>query len=553
MSNDTRFISLPGSGKEPLPNARVTGDPSADQEFEVLVRVRRRQALPAPHDMPTLPADRTYLTRAEQAAAYGADPADLQKVADFAAGFGLTVVRTSGPECSVTLSGTAAAFNRAFQVDLKMYEHPSGTYRGRSGDIHIPAELEGIVTGVFGLDNRSFARPHVCIGPVGKAAEDRLSAVAVASVTGYTPLQIAQFYNFPTTVTGQGQTIGIIELGGGFRDAELQIYFANLGIQPPTVTVANLPNGGTNNPGTDALDPANPDIEVMLDIEVAGSIARGARIVVYFAKDASDAGFLDILSQTVHDENNAVDVISISWGGPEITATSQFQTNFNDVLQTAAQLGITVCVAAGDSGSADYPLDDPSRPWDGEAHVDFPASSPFALACGGTHILSAGPGTLQEEVWHPAPNVGTGGGVSRSFALPSYQAKAGVPAAVNPAGQVGRGVPDVAGNAAQESGYIVLCDGLNFPDPTHNPPLPPIGGTSAVAPLWAALIALINQDTGTKAGLIQPLLYGLTPAQGAFHDITVGNNGDYQAGPGWDPCTGLGTPNGQQLSAALRH
>ncbi len=554
MSNDTRFVSVPGSSKEPLPSARAVGEPSADQTFEVLVRVRRRQTLPTPHDTLTQqPRDRTYMSRAEHAAAYGADPADLRKVADFAAQYDLTVVRSSVPECSVTLSGAAANFNRAFQVDLKMYEHPGGTYRGRTGEIHIPAALEGIVTGVFGLDNRPFASPHVYVGPTALPADDNRSALAVASVTGYTPLQIARFYNFPTTVTGQGQTIGIIELGGGFHAAELQTYFANLGIQPPTVTVADLPNGGTNNPGTDPLDPANPDIEVMLDIEVVGAIASGARIVVYFAKDATDRGFLDVLSQTVHDESNTVDVISISWGGPEATATSQFQNGFNDVLQTAAQLGITVCVASGDSASADYPQDDPSRPWDGKAHVDFPASSPFALSCGGTRILAASSGVLQEEVWHPAPNVGAGGGVSRFFALPSYQENAGVPSAVNPPGRVGRGVPDVAGNAAQESGYIVLCDGLTFPDPTHQPPLPPIGGTSAVAPLWAALIALINQETGTKAGLIQPALYSLAPTPGAFQDIVTGNNGDYLAGPGWDPCTGLGTPNGQQLSAALRH
>ncbi|MGH2343654.1 MAG: S53 family peptidase, partial [Chloroflexota bacterium] len=487
----------------------------------------------------------------EHAAAYGADPADLGRVADFAAEYGLTVVRSSVPECSVTLSGTAANFNRAFAVDLKMYEHPEGSYRGRTGDIHVPAELDGIITGVFGLDNRPFARPHFSIGPIQPPAGGARPAVAVAVPNGYTPLQVAQLYNFPPTLTGQGQTIGIIELGGGFREAELRSYFGKLGVSPPVVSVADLPNGGANNPGTDPLDPANPDIEVMLDLEVAGAIASGAHIVVYFATDASDRGFLDVISQTVHDAVNNVDVISISWGGPEVTATSQFQQSFNEVLQSAAQLGITVCVAAGDSGSADYPADDPSRPWDGQAHVDFPASSPFALSCGGTRILAAAAGTLEEEVWHPAPNVGTGGGVSRFFALPAYQENAGVPHSVNPAGGSGRGVPDVAGNAAQESGYVVLCDGLNFPDPTHEPPLPPIGGTSAVAPLWAALIALINSGLGSRVGLMQPALYRLTPAEGAFHDIVTGNNGDYRAGPGWDPCTGLGTPDGQQLLTAL--
>lgn len=547
MSNDPRYVAVQGSEKEPLPQAVVVGDPPADEEFDVLVQVRRRNELPSPLDtLAQQPRDRTYMSREEHDARFGADPADLQKVADFAAAHGLTVVRSSVPERSVTLRGTAPAFNRAFQVELKMYEHPGGRYRGRTGAIHIPAELDGIVTGVFGLDNRPFARPRFHLGPIAEPAAVG-PAVATAVPEGFTPLQIAQFYNFPTDVSGKGQTIGIIELGGGFRTEELQTYFTNLGITPPVVSVANLPNGGTNNPGTDPLDPANPDIEVMLDIEVAGAVAPGAHIVVYFAPDATDSSFLDVLSQAVNDAVNDPDVISISWGGPETTATSQFQTNFDQVLQAASHLGITVCVAAGDSGSADFPLNDPQRPWDGHAHVDFPAASPFALACGGTRILSAGNGALDEEVWHPAPNVGTGGGVSRVFGLPSYQAQANVPNSVNPPGGPGRGVPDVAGDAAQESGYVVLCDGLNFPDPNHVPPLPPIGGTSAVAPLWAGLIALINEKLGTRSGLIQPALYGLAPALGAFHDIVKGNNGDYRAGPGWDACTGLGTPDGQKL------
>jgi kumamolisin len=249
-----------------------------------------------------------------------------------------------------------------------------------------------------------------------------------------------------------------------------------------------------------------------------------------------------ILGDTV---NNPT-IVSISWGGPEDSATVQFRNEFDQLLQSAAHLGITVCVAAGDNGSADFAADDPN--WDHKAHVDFPASSSFALACGGTQ-LSASSGTISSEVvWHDGANDGTGGGVSRVFALPSYQQNAGVPPAADPAGPVMRGVPDVCGDAAPASGYRIICDGTSFPDPSEG--LPPVGGTSAVAPLWAGLFARINQGLNKPSGFINPLLYA-APANATFRDITQGNNGDYKAGAGWDPCTGLGSPNGQNLLQAL--
>jgi kumamolisin len=284
----------------------------------------------------------------------------------------------------------------------------------------------------------------------------------------------------------------------------------------------------------------------MLDIEVSGAIAPGAKIVVYFAPDASDQSFLGVMNAIITDTVNKPNIVSISWGGPEDTATSQFQTEFDQLLQSAAHLGLTVCVAAGDNGSADFAADDPN--WDKKAHVDFPASDPFVLACGGTQLTASSTAITKEVVWDDGKNDGTGGGVSRVFALPSYQQNAGVPPAADPVGPVMRGVPDVAGDAAPASGYRILCDGTSFPDPSQG--LPPVGGTSAVAPLWAGLIARINQGLGKPAGFINPLLYA-APGNATFHDITQGTNGDYKAGAGWDPCTGLGTPNGQSLLQAL--
>jgi kumamolisin len=552
MNAGQKQTKLAGSTKHRLPNAEIVGEvPSA--EFRVTVTVRRRNELPSIEaQSKQKPAERTYMTREEHADKHGADPADIAKVEAFAKENGLRVTDTNASQRTVTLYGTAPAYSKAFGVDLKMYKSGDVAYRGREGDILIPENLQGIVTSVTGLDNRPFAKPHFRIsrGAARAAGAGALADRSTASASipaGFTPPQLASLYNFPKNLDGTGQTIAILELGGGFHPAELTTYFQNLGIaKPPSVAAATYTNGGTNSPGTNALDPNNPDVEVMLDIEVSGSIAPGAKIVVYFAPDATDQSFLGVMNAIITDTVNKPNIVSISWGGPEDSATTQFQNEFDQLLQSAASLGITVCVAAGDSGSVDFAADDPN--WDGKAHVDFPASDPFVLACGGTQLTASSTAITKEVVWDDGKNDGTGGGVSRIFALPSYQQNAGVPPATDPAGPVMRGVPDVAGDAAPASGYRILCDGTSFPDPSQG--LPPVGGTSAVAPLWAGLIARINQGLGKPAGFINPLLYA-APANATFRDITQGNNGDYKAGPGWDACTGLGTPNGQNLLQAL--
>lgn len=554
MNAGQKQVRLSGSTRHRPAAAELIGDvPSV--EFPVTVMVRRRNELPSLEEMnKRKPREREYLSREAHAARHGADPADLAKVEEFARANGLRVAETSANHRRVTLYGTPEAYSKAFGVQLKMYKSAEGAYRGREGDILIPDILQGIVTSVIGLDNRPFARPHFRVrrgtahAAGASAGNPSASAAATTSVpAGFTPLQLASLYNFPANLNGTGQTVAILELGGGFRTQELNAYFQNLGLAtPPSVTAVAYPNGGTNSPGTNALDPSNPDVEVMLDIEVAGAVAPGAKFVVYFAPDATDQSFLNAMSAIINDTVNKPNIVSISWGGPEDAATDQFKNEFDQLLQSAAHLGVTVCVAAGDNGSADFRPDDPN--WDGKAHVDFPASSPFALACGGTQVTASGGAISKEVVWHDGENDGTGGGVSRFFALPTYQQNAGVPPAADPAGPVMRGVPDVSGDAAPGSGYRIVCDGTNFPDPAQG--LPPVGGTSAVAPLWAGLVARINQGLNKPAGFLNPLLYA-DPAKESFRDVTQGTNGDYKSGVGWDACTGLGTPNGQRLLAAL--
>jgi kumamolisin len=353
---------------------------------------------------------------------------------------------------------------------------------------------------------------------------------ANAPSISYTPRQLAQLYNFPSN-NGSGQCVAIIELGGGYQDSDLQTYFQNQNIPLPTVTSVSV-DGGQNTPDG---NPDSADGEVDLDIEVVGSVAPGAHIAVYFAPN-TDQGFLDAITQATHDTTNNPSVISISWGGAESTWTSQAMQTMDQAFQAATALGITVCCAAGDGGSADGVSD-------GKAHVDFPSSSSYALACGGTRLEATNNAVTSEVVWNDSTTSATGGGVSDVFGLPTWQDNAHVPVSVNDQ-HSGRGVPDVAGDADPQTGYQVRVDGQDTV----------FGGTSAVAPLWAGLIALINQQRGKPVGYLNPILYAnysqLAQAN-ALRDVTSGNNGSYSAGAEWDACTGLGTPDGAKLLDAL--
>jgi kumamolisin len=528
MAKIEKRVELPGSQRSLLPGSREIGPSDPKEQIQVTVFLRRGSSAKQFPDVKKLgkllPAQRHHLSRAQFASRHGARPADITKIRAFAKTHGLKVVAASRPRRSVLLSGSIAAFSRAFGVELNNYQHPAGTSRMRSGTIQIPASLRGIIEGVFGLDNRPQAKPHF---RVRKQSQDRATRAAASSVS-YNAPQVAQAYDFPAGTTGNGQTIGIVELSGGYRASDLATYFKNLGIATPTVTAVSV-DGATNSPSGDAN---GPDGEVELDIEVAGAVAPSAQIAMYFTPN-TDQGFLDALTTAVHDTKLQPAVVSISWGGPESSWTQQALSAFNSSCEDASTIGVTILVASGDDGSSDGVSS-------GTPTVDFPASSPYVLACGGTKLTLSGTTISGEQAWNElASGEGaTGGGVSEVFALPSYQQSAGVPKAPN--GFLGRGVPDVAGDADPESGYNVLVDGQQTV----------IGGTSAVAPLWAGLLVRINQSLGKNVGFLNPMLY-TSNVESTLHDITVGNNGTYSAGPGWDACTGLGTPDGAALLAAL--
>src|SRR5215469_904455 len=380
---------LVGSERTPLPGARAVGKADPAERLEVTLVLRHRQYDELQQRVRKIAAgdnSERHLTHEEYARQFGADPTDVQAVRQFASQHGLAVVEEHQGRRAVVLSGTVAQFNDAFGVDLQQFEHPGGSYRGRTGAIQLPDELHGVVTAVLGLDNRPQARPHFRTRPT----HGNVQWHSAAASTSFTPTQLAALYNFPAG-TGQGECIAIIELGGGYRTTDLQRYFAALQVSQPTVLAASVDHGKNRATGS-----ANgPDGEVMLDIEVAGAIAPGAKIVVYFAPN-TDAGFLDAITAAIHDTTNKPSVISISWGGPESNWTQQAMTAFDQAFQAAAAMGITVCAAAGDDGSSD-------GVGDGADHVDFPASSPFCLACGGTNLQASGSSITQETVWNNGP------------------------------------------------------------------------------------------------------------------------------------------------------
>jgi len=525
MTQEPR-VPLAGSVRRPAPGAFDAGPVDPAEVVEVTLVLRRRAPLPAPV------VSAGGLSTEEFVARYGGDPADVDLVTRAVSQAGAEVVEADAPSRRVRVRATAGVLADLFGTSLRRTtsQRPGSggdvEHRGRTGELSLPGDLAGVVVAVLGLDDRPQAATRTRI------------AVPHAVATSYTPPQLGTAYRFPAGTDGAGQTLAIVELGGGYAAADLDAYFRGLGLPAPSVRAVGV-DGGRNEPGG---DPQGADGEVLLDLEVAGALAPRADLVVYFAPN-TDAGFLDAVSTAVHATPTPT-ALSISWGQSEDGWTAQARDALDAAMADGAALGVTVSVAAGDDGSSD-------RAGDGGVHVDFPASSPHALACGGTR-LDADPATgaiRAETVWNGGPGSGaTGGGVSRAFALPGWQSGAGVPTRVGAAGgtgATGRGVPDVAGDADPQTGYQVRVDGRDLV----------IGGTSAVAPLWAALVCRLAQALNRRLGLLQPALYGgvqpRTPVPG-LRDVTQGTNGAYRAGPGWDACTGLGVPDGQALLDRLR-
>ena len=527
-------VKVDGSERRPLPGARVIGRTNPRAIVDVSIKVRRKQKLP---ELKTRP--RVAMTRRALAAKYGASGKDIAKVIRVLGSYGLKKVSANAATRTVQLRGKVADLEAAFHTRLFDYAHEGGPYRGRVGAVHVPAAIQRVVEAVFGLDDRRVVRRRRRARSAGRLSNKALLAA------WYTPDRLARRYNFPDG-DGKGQTLAVLEFGGGYFPADLKQFCRRVGVAVPKVIPISVDGTSTSKHDDDAA-------EVMLDVEVIAGICPKARILVYFAQ-WTEQGWLGALDAVLQDEKHQPAVVSISWGNAEDTDiwTDQAITQINESLKEAAYLGITVCVAAGDDGSSDAVMD-------GLAHVDFPGSRPYALSVGGTTIPEDT--SSPDIVWKEGDGLrahkggSTGGGVSTVLPRPSWQKRVKVKS-VNPGARFGRCVPDVAANADwTASPYLLVVNGKPQPN----------GGTSAASPLWAALIARLNgkRAASNRVGYLTPVLYQGARRRGSktvgavgCTDVTSGNNttdkiGGYSAGPGYDAASGWGTPNGKKLLSAL--
>ena len=528
----------------------VSGEPvdlpiDPQQEARVTVVLRPRTPHHTMHEhldrmARDFPHQRRYFTRQEFAHQYGSTEEDLAMVAAFAGTHNIEVAEISHPRRRLVLRGTLADLSRAFQVQFVHLQHPDhGVYRSHQGPVHIPAELEPVVHAVMGFSARAqYGHPASAVSPAARHLVD--------------PRKVAHTYQFPDG-KGRGQTIGIIVLGGGFHESDLDTYFQHLGMPKPKISVVEI-EGQQNNPadpeairsvlarfgmlglrrgkGQSHADPQvrrNSDnnvdwtAETTMDVELIGTWANEAHIVVYFTHNNA-RGKYEAFSAALHDTTYKPDVISCSWDIPEKSASRVLLEEMDLMFQAAALMGISIVCASGDHGD--------SSGRDGKPQACFPASSPHVLACGGTKLHYVPGEKPVETVWHEVVAGQTeesGYGESSVFPAPQWQS-----VAASAGHHHGRVVPDVAAKADSEFGYELFVGGVHFAG----------NGTSAAAPLWASLAALLNEKLGTSVGHITPLLYDERCRAGTEQ---VGSSRTQ-----WAPKVGLGTPRGTKLLEALR-
>ena len=438
-------------------------------------------------------------------------PKQRVKLNRFCSEYNLSIKKINLNARQIELTGRAGDIQKAFKTQLHWYVKKGfignvPRYHAHTGELTSPFNF---ITGILGLNGIPIADPYIRL-------PRKVTAKFMAAPL--TPPQLAKLYNFPTGLDGTGQSIALIELGGGYNQSDLDAYFSNLGI-PGTPNVVSIGvDGAQNNPA----DTSGANSEVVLDIEIAAAIAPKATICVYFAPN-TDKGFYDAINAAINDKIYAPSIISISWGGPEKSWSASSLQSFNALFQSAAKRGITILAAAGDNLASDGISG---------KNVDFPSSSPYVLACGGTELYFNGTQITSEIVWNEGDS-GTGGGISTVFPLPDYQKNI-----TSLKSKEHRGIPDVSGDADPNTGYIIHIDGADNV----------VGGTSAVAPLWAGLLALVNQYGGKSVGDIHAQIYSHPTV---CRDITSGNNKGFSAGKAWDACSGWGSPDGTAILQLL--
>jgi len=586
-------------------------DASATQRFTLSLAVRNQAALDAAVAAvgdPTSPSFRKFITPAQFAAAYGQPASAVAQVTSFLRAQGFTVDDVAANNLLISVIGTNAQIAATFGTAMHNYSLNGVVYQAPAGAAKIPAAIAGVTTVVGGLSSRALAHSHAAVIPhTGALAGDVPSQsvalpsdVAPPSGPGsYTVTDFAAKYNvnplYAKGVTGAGKTIGIATLAS-YDQADAYAYWNQVGLTVSPTRITDVPVLGGANP---ADGPGSGGAgETTLDIEQSGGIAPGADIRVYIAPN-TNAGFLQVFSKPIQD--NIVDVLSISWGSPEIFSSPKELEAFEVVFKQAALQGIPIIAASGDAGAYDINRDYTYPDCTTQLTVDFPASSPNVLAAGGTTLPNTvmhlhGPVTVSaERPWgwdylrdyittNFGPSYGTslyyanyfavggGGGVSVNYAVPAWQkgltgVQTSAPGQVlscdptfigDPAGQyevlatlpygaAGRNVPDIALNADPYSGYSEFFAGGWGTGS---------GGTSFVAPQLNGVLTLITAGLNGRVGPINPQLYAAFKAKGyaagsPFKAITTGDNEYYKAGPNYNPASGLGSLDVSALATTL--
>ncbi|MCC8942566.1 S8 family serine peptidase [Bradyrhizobium sp. Arg68] len=519
-------IELAGSYRAAPPGATNVGEVDPDERIVLTVYLKRRTPDTfepgCAEDLARLskPVTRRALA-AQRRRTHARAAARIKKLA---AQFHVTVLEIDLSRRIVVLEATARTLTEVLGATLRIYDDGRSRFRARVGSLVVPKEIAPWTRAILGFDQRPVSRP-----------QPRLRALAGAGAgAGLWPTEVAALYGIPLDRDVSKVCVGIIALGGGYLASDLAQALAAAGRAAPRVidqpVTIGVPPGGNAAPGNQFGGGTVSDQEIALDLQILASLLPGARIVVYFAGNTIQS-LVGAINQAIFDAVNRPQVLSVSWGSAEMFWSASARDAMQGVLADAKRLNVTVLFAAGDELAT-------GGLTDGNAHVWFPASSPYALSCGGTQPATA---ALNEEVVWNEGGTGTGGGISDVFPVPAYQSGLALPPSVND-GAVRRGVPDVAGAAAGTPGYrIVLNGSVMIKD-----------GTSAVAPLWAGLIAIANAGRDLPIGFVNSALYSNAAL---FRQIEHGNNRvdgkGYDAGRGWNACTGLGVPKGADLVAAL--
>lgn len=518
-----RRVPLVGSDRVAPEGATLIGDVDPDERITIVVHVKRRTPdrfqVGSEGDLNRLakPVTRRALA-SQRRRTHGRATARIRKLA---AHYGLTVERIDFVARIVVLQGAAWQMAEIFGAMLRIYDDGQCRFRARVGQLLVPAEVAPYVRAILGFDQRPMHAPK----PFVRAQ------AGVGAGAGLWPTQMAALYGIPLDHDVSSVCVGIVALGGGYLASDLTAALTAMDRVPPVVI--DVPEGGNDNAykgGTTS------DREIALDLQILAGLLPRAKIVVYFAGDSIDS-LTAAIHQAVFDDVHRPQVISVSWGSAEKFWTDTGRDAMQAVLADAARLRVSVLFAAGDElatgGLSDH-----------KVHVWFPASSPYAIGCGGTlPTLTSGAASIATETVWKEGFAGTGGGISDVFPVPAYQSQLALPPSQND-GKLRRGVPDVACAAASTPGYRIVVGGVEMA----------LDGTSGATPLWAALVAIANAARGEPVGRLNSLLYA-NPA--AFRPITQGDNRvdgkGYEAGPNsaWNACTGLGVPKGADIIAAL--